>query len=347
MAYYSGFIIFFLLFSSTLTFGQDLARDMPFFVNKAKLYEHWLIQKGLGDVLKLEKVQLSEDQADLELILSIRSTKINDAVSMWKSLEKTFSTQNPETSLKKYLYGTFVRMMEISPEQGNIQIYIPKPAYEQPLSGETDFIPCFYVWYWGENGQIKEEVKLKGLCKGPQPFVLEMEFPELKKVGNSEEIPVPGSQEASTTVFREIEKYAHQRYDGLGYTSDTPSHIEILYEDDYRFEFTVTDIRREVLTDEKRSLWCQFVNYWWGNCDDVRRERLEFNFRYIPTSNGYILDCSLTGKFGSGVFEPRVSGYMDMEPDFLEDYLKPYVRRFGVDLKRHLETLTPTPGKKD
>ena len=50
-----------------------------------------------------------------------------------------------------------------------------------------------------------------------------------------------------------------------------------------------------------------------------------------------MLTGSLTGKFGSGVYKPRTSGYMDMEPDFEEDFLKPYVQRFNNDLKKYLE----------
>ena len=324
----------FLFFFSIFIYSQDyLGNDTLFFENKAKLYQHWLEKKGLGEILKVEWVQLSHNDLNLELILSIQESDLDKAINIWQSLVQHFNAGTSETDLKTYLFKTFTRMMEIDPEQGNIQVYVPLP--DQAVNGKTEFYPCFYVWYWAENDQILEEARIN-ICKGPQPVVIEIELPELTQANSSEKVVIQKQIDAAT-VFRKIEQYAHQRYDDLGYTEDTPSHIDVIYQDDYRFEFTVTDIRREILTDGKRSLWCRFVNYWWGDCDDVRRERLEFSFRFIPTEKGYILDGTLTGKFGSGVFVPRASGYMDMEPDFLEDYLKPYIRKFERDLAQYLK----------
>lgn len=327
-------ILFFILFQATFLSAQDyLGNDTAFFKKKADLYQYWLENKGLGEALKVEWVQLSHNDLNLEMLLSIREADLDKAINIWQSLVQKFNEENANTDLKTYLYGTFIRMMEIGEDQGNIQIYVPLP--NQPPNGKTQFNRCFYVWYWAENGQILEEARIN-ICKGPQPVVVKVEFPKLQQVSNTDQVKISKEVDAAT-VFRLIEQYAHRRYDTRGYSADTPSHIDVIRKDDYRFEFTVTDIRREVLSDEKRSLPCRFIERWWGNCDDVRRERLEFSFRYIPTNNGYILDGTLTGKFGSGVFKPRVSGYMDMEPDFLEDYLQPYIRRFEQDLKRYLE----------
>ncbi len=327
-----AFIISFFVF--TIGYGQEyLGNDTLFFEKKAQLYQYWLEKKGLGDVLKVEKVQLSHNDLNLELLLSIKETNLDQAINIWQSLVQKFNAGPTDIDLKTYLYESFVRMMEINPDQGNLQIYIPLPI--QPRNGKTEFNRCFYVWYWAENNQIQEETRIN-MCKGPQPITVKIELPNLMLVRNSEKVSI-SRRVNGASVFSKIEQYAHQRYDDQGLTKDTPSHIDVIYKDDYRLEFTVNDIRREVLTDEKRGLWCQFVNYWWGDCDDVRRERLEFKFRFIPTNNGYLLDGTLTGKFGSGVFVPRASGYMDMEPDFLEDYLKPYIRRFEQDLKQYLE----------
>ena len=69
----------------------------------------------------------------------------------------------------------------------------------------------------------------------------------------------------------------------------------------------------------------------------LRRERLEFSIYYIPQNNGYRLDGELTGKFGSGVYMPRKSGYMDMDPDFENEFLLPYLRLFQEELREYLE----------
>ena len=320
-----------LIFPITNYSQEYLGDDLSFFQKKAKLYDAWLEAKGLGDLLRVDEVKLTHNNLNLAMVLSLRVDSPDEVANTWTSLVRNFETKNPNLKLGEYLYEAFIRMMEIPSDQGNIQIYAPDPKKSPPYD------ICFYVWYWEKNGKVQDESRVNA-CKGPQEVIVEVDLPMVQRVSSSSSAVSIVDEIDARTVFNQVMDYVYKRYEGRGLTADTPSRIQDIKQDDYRLKFTVTDIRREVLSDGKRTFWCKLMNDWFANCDDVRRERLEFDLTYRKTKNGYKLEGQLTGKFGSGVFKPRKSGWMDMEPDFLEDYLSPYINRFQLDLKTYLES---------
>jgi hypothetical protein len=316
-----------LLLTGTLLQAQDyLGDDLPFFQKKASLYQEWLDTKGMGKALKMDKVELTMNGNELELFLSVRTYDPDSAAAIWTGLVSGFKAQNSDEELVSALFRTFVRLMEIPPSQGNVQVYFPN-------KNSAGYNPCFYVWIWEEDDKVKEESRMND-CKA-QSLSIAVETPMVRAVAAKNATPISNKEQARV-VFDKILKYARQRYEVKKCENRNPRVGE---EDvsDYMLTFTVSDLCQEVLTEERRSLWCDFVSAWWGPCNDMRRERLEFTFHYVPTDTGYTLTGSLTGKFGSSVYVPRKSGYMDMEPDFEEDFLKPYVKQFQKDLKKYLE----------
>lgn len=316
------------LLSSLLPAQDYFGDDLPFFQKKAKLYQRWLDANGLGEALRVDKVELKKNGMELELFLTLRTADPDTAASLWASLEVGFAAQNPDLDLGAILFDTFARLMEIPPAQGNVQVYIPR-------RGGPGYDPCFYIWLWDEDGQPKQERRINN-CKA-QPLSIAVRPVAVRAVAAGTPVAVSGRQRAQE-VFDDILEYARQRYEHLTCEKRDTPRVEEDDRSDYMLRFSVTDLCREVLTEEKKSIWCRFVELWWGPCNDMRRERLEFVFFYNSTDEGYQLTGQLTGKFGSGVYRPRTSGYMDMEPDFEEDFLKPYVRNFQRDLKRYLES---------
>lgn len=318
-----------LLFLPVLLPAQEreyLGDDLPFFQKKAELYQHWMETKGLGGLLAVDKVRLQKDGRELELFLRLGTSDPDIAAALWEELENGFAEQNPEQTLYDALFHTFARMMEIPPSQGNVQVYIPNEK-------GAGYSPCFLVWIWQDGGKIEKIREIQN-CKS-QPLEIPVRLPQaVRVVSNDASVNVAGAGNAD--VFDRILAYARNRYEREVCEARFPE-VEVERRTDHTLVFTVSDLCREVLTEERRSLWCLAVERWWGPCNDMRRERLEFTIHYIPTAEGYLLSGSLTGKFGSGVYRPRKSGWMDMEPDFEEDFLQPYVRRFQKDLKNYLE----------
>jgi len=321
-------VLFLLAFVFTnLLFSQDfLGEDVPFFQKKASLYQKWLESKGMGNALKVDKVDLKMNGNELELFLCVRTHDPDSAVAIWTGLVTDFKKQNPTEELVSALFHTFVRLMEIPPAQGNVQVYFSN-------ANNAGYNPCFYVWIWEEDNKVKEESRMNA-CKS-QGLSIAVEKTTVKAVNTKTSTPISNKEQARV-VFDKILKYARQRYEVKKCENRNPR-VEEDETTDYMLTFIVSDLCKEVLTEEEKSLWCGFVSDWWGPCNDMRRERLEFTFNYIPTDTGYTLTGSLTGKFGSGVYVPRKSGYMDMEPDFEEDFLKPYAKQFQKDLKKYLE----------
>ncbi|NUQ22759.1 MAG: hypothetical protein HUU34_02325 [Saprospiraceae bacterium] len=317
----------FSFFSTPLLFSQGyLGDDLAFFQKKASLYQEWLESKGMGKSLKMDKVELKKNGNELELFLSVRTHDPDSAAAIWTALVADFKKQNPDEELVSALFHTFVRLMEIPPVQGNVQVYFPN-------KNSAGYNPCFYVWIWEVDNKVKEESRVNN-CKA-QGLSITVEKPVVKAVSTKTATSISNKEQARV-VFDKVLKYARQRYEVKKCEERNPR-VEEDETTDYTLTFVVTDLCKEVLKEEEKSLWCDFVSRWWGPCNDMRRERLEFTFNYIATDTGYTLTGSLTGKFGSGVYVPRKSGYMDMEPDFEEDFLKPYVKQFQKDLKKYLE----------
>ena len=322
----SIFILFLFLINQTL-FAQDyLGNDRSFFDKKTKQYQRWIEAKGMGDVLKADKYELKKNGMELELFLSMRTSNPDTAAAMWRNLEVEFAMSNPDEQLGNTLFETFVRMMEIPAEQGNVQVYFP-------MENGQGYHRCFYVWLWEEDGKMMEEERINA-CRA-QEIRVKINLPEVKKDKSKTVLKVQ-SEDGGREVFDKILKYARKRYEKQVCEERNPrvGEEEI---SDYKLKFTATDLCQEVLTDESRSLWCELVRRWWGPCNDMRRERLEFEFSFHPEEGGYTLLGKITGKFGSGVYRPRISGYMDMDPDFEEDFLAPYAKRFQQELKAYLE----------
>lgn len=326
-------LIFLLLLLSTSLSGQEyLGGDRPFFEKKAKLFQHWLEAKGLGAWLKVDTVLLKKNDRELEILLSMYSTLDTDTAALyWTEMKKAFAEKNGNRRLEETLFSTYIRMMEVDPNYANMQIYVPS-------EGLQPYDTCFYIWIWEEDQRLQDESKLFG-CLRAQPLNIPVETERISSLIEGESFEIKGKQYAKI-VFDSILSFARQKYE-VQKCSERRPRVEEDEMSDYQLTFAVSDLCQEVLKDEQKSLWCKFVEYWGGTCNDTRRERLNFTFNFIPTVEGYTLTGSLTGKFGSGVYVPRRSGYMDMEPDFEEDFLKPYVKTFQKELKQYLLNSKP------
>lgn len=320
----------------TLAQLQDFSNDMPFFQSKAALYQRWLDTTGLGQVLRVEAVRFAKNTRtkkintqELELYLLMRDTNVDRAWARWKSAEKNFE-QSAGRSLKTELFRTFAHNMEIPLEQGNVQIYF------NDAKGKKR--PGNFIWVWYENGAIRDSVQ-----SGTRSQRFEINVPPVKtkKLTKGKTDSFTRVREAGE-VFDLVMAFARESFPANKYEgSDCAGRHPVVLEEkrtDNQLVFSVTDLCREALKNSDLSIWCKIAKAtgWQKDCNDIKRERLEFTFDYIRNGNaGYRLSCTLVGKFGSGVYVPRTSGYMDMDPDFLS-FEKDYAIWFQNLLKSKL-----------
>lgn len=322
--------LFLLAFLPALVAAQtdDLSTNLAFFSKTVHQYQRWLDATGLGKALQVDTFHLKKSNTELELLLLLRTSDPDTAVALWKSINRNYPGNSADTlALETELFQTFARQMQIPPDKGNVQIYI--------RDRQGMYIPCFYVWIWSDGGLLKTEVRLNE-CKA-KIFELTINPVPIRQTAKGKKAEVLRKPQANQ-VFDEILRFAREQYEGTTCYDRKPV-VEVDYQKtkNNTLEFTVTDLCRVVLTDEKKSTWCAILDALHYPCNDARRERLVFSFTYIPTENGYQLLCRLQGLFGSGVYKPRISGYIDMEPDF-DDYLNAYVNGFQEKLTRRLQT---------
>ncbi|MEO1259582.1 MAG: hypothetical protein AAFZ15_12330 [Bacteroidota bacterium] len=320
-----------LLLFSTALLSQDYLGGIKaesFYQTKSKLYQYWMENNGIGQMLKVDKYELKKNGHELELFLTVNTRDPDSAAAMWIQLVRAYDDANQGEKLIEVLFKTFTRMMEIPPAQGNVQVYVPhKDGF--------GYDACFYIWIWEENGRVKEESRIHS-CRAERINVL-IQPPKITTVSNKASVMVDQNERARV-VFDSILAYAQRRFENKKHYDRFPRVAEEDRTDDMLM-FSVTDLSKEVLHKEDLSPWCKFMVLIGRNCNDMRRERLEFTIYYTPGRTGFRLSGSVKGKFGIGPFEPRNSAYMDMDPDFEDDFLKPYVRLFQKQLKAYLEQM--------
>lgn len=318
--------IFAVLFFPLLAWCQPalapLDEDLPFFQKKAELFQRWLDNNGLGQALKVDHVRIKPtDNTELELIMTMNTTGLDTAVSMWAQLKKSFDS--PADSLEAYLYRMFEHTMEIPAERGNIQIYV------KDFRGE--YTPCFYVWIWKDKGKLITQLNLDS-CKSQFISVPLKPIP-IKNTNKSKNAKIPKAKVRTVDeTFDIIIQYfnqqviGHAKYKaGSACAGRTPFIERGMTRNETTLSFSIQDLCREILNDEDNSLGCRLLKRFFDvKCNDKARERITYTFEYVVAPNGdVILKADIVGKFGNGVFKPRTEGYMDMETDFpkkLESY---------------------------
>lgn len=300
------------------------ASEQAFFEAQKAKYQRWLDKTGTGRYLKTHGLRLVNHNTELELFLVFKTLDPDTAAGQWVQLNRDFD-QNLGASLSEELFDKFTHFMDLPAEQGNIQIHVLTPT------GEIG--PCLYIWLWEENGAVQQEEKLNN-CRA-KSFDVTVPAVKVKQLVKGKTTYVAQHLRAEE-VFDSIKAYAKKRYLRIEAPDRRPEILD-WKNTSSRLKFTVEDLCKEVLADEEKSLWCTLVEVLGGKCNDVTRERLEFEFEYDPDTGK--LHCDLTGKFGSGVYRPRQSsGWMSMEPDF-ETYLERYANKIGQDLEVYLKKL--------
>ena len=307
-----------LLWGTTTTAQvQDLTKDTPFFQAQKQLYQRWLDNEGLGEVLKVYDIEVKPDE--LSLYLAFPYEDSDHVTVMWEQLKRTYDNQNALT-LEQQLFFKLCHIMEIRHSVGNIQVY---DTYNLKVE------PCFFRGIYYDKKQVKVE---ESGCKS------KIEEINLKapKLTNAKEGVVAEFQEYMTKdlVFGKVMSFATEKYTESNCLERQPEIIK--YESDDILHFEVLDICRTVLTDEAQPTLCGILQSFGYDCDWVKREKLDFTIKYEPSAEGIKINIELDGKYGSGLYKKvQRGGYINMEIDF-DEYLDKYAKKFKEELKDYL-----------
>ena len=305
-------ILFLALCLSPLTAQEDLTLDSAFFHRQKDLYQRWLEHEGLSEALRVENILVEPEQ--LTLYLGFHSTDEDTVYQVWKQLNTIFQEKNPIT-LEQHLFYKLVQLMELREDQARVALYSSYDVVNVPD-------PCFIRGIYFEDGQVRV---FEHNCKSE---ILEIEVQLSEMVNKSKVVETEfRSSSRRKEVFDKIYDYAARRFGAL--SCEGQSGRVFLREKDQVLRFEVKDLCKEVITESRASLICQWLPI---DCKE-RREWLIFTITYFETTKGFKLSCQIDGKVGSGYFGTVSRGaYYDMEIDF-DAYLKDYADSFKLELQ--------------
>ena len=296
---------------------EDLRQDTDFFNRQKETYQRWLGRSGLGNVLKVESIDVKEQR--LSIYLGFPYDDIDSIVRTWEVLKREFEAERPIT-LEQQLFYKAVNLMEVRQSLVDVQIYDTYDLRKEPL---------FFRGIYFEDGQVKVEES------NPKSKVKEVRISPANING------MKGLSEAQfrqafsrESVYERVLGYARKRYGSTGCEQRSPK-VRLL-ENETVLRFEVEDLCREVLTDEANPLLARILNSCCGqDYNWVKRELLSFlvTHRELPGGQGFQLTIEVDGKYGSGIYEKvQRGGYLSMEVDF-DDYLERYADSFREELK--------------
>jgi len=312
-----------------MAFGQveDLTKDLPFFTQQMDNYQRWLNQSGLGELLKVEDINVEKDR--LSLYLSFPFEDIDSVMTAWGALKEGYEV-NSLITLEQALFYKMIHFMEVRQAMADVQIFDTYDLKKEPL-----FMRAIY--FEDDSVQVEEN--------NPKSEIREVKIQavsfENKKDASLEEIQKTYSKE---WVFDIVYSYAEERFCESCYEntncSDRIPEIRVLEQNDV-LRFEVTDLCREVIVDARNTPICRILNLVGRDCNWVKREKLEFIFTYTPNNEGFLLGVEIDGKYGSGRYDkvPR-GGYYSMDIDY-DGYLKDYADVFSNQLKQILTSKRP------
>ncbi|MEO1416232.1 MAG: hypothetical protein AAFW00_13185 [Bacteroidota bacterium] len=282
----------------------------PFFEQQLTYFDAWLQDRGLGQVLAIEKLETRPDM--LTVFLYLTAEDKDSAALVWKGFVEQYETQmgsDPTEDMLNYL--SF--LMEQPRRRVTIELYDRK---------EDEGSPLFYLGIFYENGQIETETS------GSMSETRKIEVPRFKlgdmyaAVDFSLENEDLKNKLSKKLILDEILTYCRKYYRERG--------AELYEERDGELRIEVRNLEREVLKDVSPGILYTLFGL-------AQKERLLFIFEVVENNGNFEIEMELHGMFGSGIFSITDSGYRPMEPDYKSN-LKRYASRFQAMLAEEVES---------
>jgi len=315
-------LLFLFLFFQTALPAQppeSLAPYRDFFEKQGVEYQKWLDGNGLGQVLRVQNVEVLRDTT-VVLYLKFRSEDTDTVAAQWEQLKRDYALRQSGASLPKELFHKMTWYFSIAPRQGQVRLF---DTYDE------DRIACFKCNIRLRGGAVRDSVTG---CKS------EIRTLEVKATDLSGLKPVSVAEfkkrNDKKAVFAKLAPWLETRYTRPQCPARTPRFD--WYDRADELHFRVSDLCREVLTDEEDSWWCLVL----CNCKTcAKRERLDLRIRYEETAGGFKLHCDVSASYGSGFYDkPRDNGYHDLEVDY-----KTYLVRYADKLKEEIRVFLSKP----
>lgn len=264
------------------------ASNKAFYEQQKAVYQEWLNQAGLGQIIRVKEIGLSRDT--LNLYLTVYNPNIPQKgkdgagyfFTNFRNARKKFQANN-SLSLEQQLFLKLLHIMEVDPAKASVQLY-DNYDVSQPILG-------FYGIYY-EDQQIQVDSSgFKGTDHSVPVYLVVKE--------SAESGTTVREQVSPSRVFSCIKSFFNQRIQTQAETNDCTG-FQATYNafriDENKYQFSVKPLCKEVLSHQNKPAICDWLNRMGFNCTTIKREWLTYVFTVKPSQNGYQLDCYIDGK---------------------------------------------------
>ncbi len=276
--------------------AQNYSDLSSYFESKKKSYQLWLNEIGLGEILKVGKLDVYEDFVILQLNLNASSRDSSEAI--WSQLREEYLTQHP-IHLEDRLFLKLAHTFDVPYEDASIRV----------LSNNTNGkIPAL-------DGRVRFDQETQKIVVEGFAFRSKVEGTlEVPKFRISEQFTVI---EGNSNEKQNFEKKKYEVYDKIRsrasvYYKSKPGKVEFRPGIEDPLTFVVKNIKEEVVPAKTLNPY----------------EMLYFTITFSEDENNVYLNCIIDGKYGSGLFfltPTGVKNYLEMFPKYkkeLEEYLE-------------------------
>jgi len=299
----------------------DLARDSAFFQQQVPEFQRWLDHTGLGGTLRIR-----ECEADtlLKVYLQFQYADPDSIQNAWETLKIETERRQPET-LEAMLFWRAMGCFDVDRDHLSLRIY---DTYDL----DKDF--CFKRKIYAREGLLT--VDSISRCRGPKKDYVPIQPGDLAKVRAGQKTPSIARRVSKSAVFACTKAFLTARYAAktcAGRMVRTEFTIDAPNLDDQ--ELVAINLCDEVIREDQPGL-CEVLRYFGHDCNWKKNEKLTLRLTYRKNGEGFILDLSVEGRYGAGLYETEGRrGYHDMETDF-DAELADYTKRLARDLNQYL-----------
>lgn len=296
---YSNFFVVLVVFCNLSAQEIDFRQDTTFFKQQLPIYEQWLKDSGLEQVLKVYDIEVKKNGCAMKLGFYYADS--DSASVAWFQLKSDFEEADALT-LEQRLFYKMTHVMEVPAT--NAKIYV-SDTYDLTK------IPCLDGKIYFKEGVIKSTIDF---CRSAAKEIHLANF-ELKEtlISSAKKLKSKKLEKLKNRkrIYIVIEKNARRYFEKKGVTFS-------VLEKNSVFRFEVMNTKLEVFT----SSWVDWFN---------PHELLTFTIKYTPIEDGIAIYCEIDGKYGSGLFKPRsLKGFREMEPEYKVE-VKRYTDKFTAE----------------
>ena len=300
---------------------ENLAHDSTFFRQQIPEYQRWLDHTGLGRTLRIR-----EYEADtlLKIYLQFQYSAPDSVQNAWETLRLETERRQSQT-LEDLLFFRALGCFDVDRDHLSLRIY---DTYDL----DKDF--CFKRKIYVLDGLLI--VDSTSRCRGPKEDYIPIQPGDLARLRSGQKTPAIARRVTKAAVFEKTKTFLTERYAAktcaaravrVEFTVDAPNL------DDQ--ELVVLNLCDEIIREDQPGL-CQALRYFGHDCNWKKNEKITIRLRYRRNGEGFILDLSVEGRYGSGLYETEGRrGYHDMETDF-DAELSEYTKRLAQDLNQYL-----------